>query len=369
MEHRRIKYTSIEFIRFLAAAAVAMYHFGSFYLKVERFFPLSYIFVEFFFIISGFFMMKHICEKSDSMKPIPYIFKKISGFFPILSVTFFVQLIIFSLSNELDSAGAVLAQLFHFKWEFLLLHAAGFIQNPTFGVDYLQGQTWYLSAMVISLLLAYPLAKYFRKIFNYLICPLSCIIIYSYIVQTMGTLNVGNEYFGFILAAIPRGIAGTCVGCMTYNVYTYLKDKELNKTLATILEVLTYVSIIALFVLGRQFEGEDSLFYVLVFSAVVVLAVLNQTAISKFLNEKLIKPLGFLGKFSLYLYLCHWNVLMGMRYVKEDMATVPAFGIYTVICLLYSWILMYLDKKRKGWREIIIINVILLIIAIMTGLF
>lgn len=367
MEQKHMKYTSIELIRLLAAIAVAMYHFGSFYLNVERFFPLSYIFVEFFFIVSGFFMMKHICESENPMEPVPYIFKKIKGFFPILSVTFFVQLIIFSLSNGLDSAGAVLGQLFHFKWEFLLLHVAGFIQEPAFGIDYLQGQTWYLSAMVIALAFAYPLAKYFRKIFNHLICPLSCIIIYSYIIQTMGTLNVGNEYFGIILAAIPRGFAGTCAGCMAYNAYIYLKDKELNKSLISIVEVLTYGSIAALFLLGRSLNGEDGVYYVLVFCVIVVLAVLNQTSISKFLNSNLTKPLAFLGKYSLYLYLCHWNVLMGMRYVVSDMATIPAFAIYTGICAVYSLILMWLDKERKGWKEIIFIDTILLIIAVLTG--
>lgn len=344
---RKEKYTAIELIRFLAAIAVAMYHFGSFYLKVEKFFPLSYIFVEFFFIISGFFMMKHICEKEHPMEPIPYVLKKIKGFYPVYVITFFVQLIIFSVSNSLNSIGEVLGQLFHFKWELLLLHTAGFIQDPTFGVDYLQGQTWYLSAMVIALLLAYPLAKYYHKIFIHIICPLSCIIIYSYIAQTQGTMNVGNEYFGFILAAIPRGFAGTCAGCITYNVCTCLNDKEINKKMANILELGVYAAVVALFVLGRKFENEDGIFYVIIFSVIVTMAVLNQTTISRFLNEKLTKPLTILGKYSLYLYLCHWNVLMIMRYLIPDMKAVPAFGIYIVGNLIYSLLLMWIDRKIR----------------------
>jgi len=345
METKRIKLTSIELIRFLAAVAIAMFHFGSFYLKVEKFFPLSYIFVEFFFIVSGFFMMKHICEKENCMEPIPYVFRKIGGFFPVYAITFFVQFIIFAVSNNLDSVGKVLGQLFHFKWEFLLLHGAGFIQDPTFGVDYLQGQTWYLSAMVIALLLTYPLAKYFRKIFVYVICPLSCIIIYSYIVQTQGTLNVGNEYFGIILAAIPRGFAGTCAGCLTYEAYTLLREKSLNKVIATIIEIGMYAAVVFLFVFGRKFAGEDSLFYVLVFSIIVVLAVLNNTPLSRFFNEKLTKPLSFLGKYSLYLYLSHWNVLMALRLVAPDMDTIPAFCIYAVVVIVYSLLLNWIDKK------------------------
>ena len=40
------------------------------------------------------------------------------------------------------------------------------------------GPAWYLSALIISLVFAYPLARYFRRIFTDIICPLSILIIY-----------------------------------------------------------------------------------------------------------------------------------------------------------------------------------------------
>lgn len=107
----------------------------------------------------------------------------------------------------------------------------------------------------------------------------------------------------------------------------------------------------------------------LVFGIIIILTVLNQTTICKFFNYNLTKPLAFLGTYSLYLYLCHWNVLMGMRYAAPDIKTIPGFGIYIAICIRYSLLLMLLDKKRKGWKGIIIINSILLIVAVLTAVF
>lgn len=360
------KRTSIEFVRFWASISILLFHFGSFYLEEGHYFPLSFIFVEFFFLVSGFFMMMHITERENPLAPPFYVWRKIKGFFPPLAIAFFVQYIIFTLSNGLSSVTEVLRNLFHFKWEFLLLHAAGFIQDPQFGRDYLMGQTWYLSAMVIALIIAYPLALHFRKFFLYTVCPLAVILIYAFLIQTMGTLNVGNEYVGFVLAAILRGFAGTCMGALSYCAYRAMKAQDFclrYKPFVTGIEVGSYVAVASLFFRGRNMSAQDSLFYVLCFAVFVILGCLDQTAVSRFLNGHGTRALTFLGDYSLYLYLCHWNVVMGLKYFLPGWMGLPAFAVYLPVVLLYALALMAFDRKRKGSKPVVILCLVLIATA------
>jgi len=59
-----------------------------------------------------------------------------------------------------------------------LLQTAGFIPQPTVGFDYLSGQAWYLSAMLLALVIAYPLAKHAKKLYPELVCPLVIVLLY-----------------------------------------------------------------------------------------------------------------------------------------------------------------------------------------------
>lgn len=58
----------------------------------------------------------------------------------------------------------VLKELFHFKWEFLMLHMAGFNQAPAFNTDYLLGPAWYVSSLLLAIVPFYFLCRRFGKI-------------------------------------------------------------------------------------------------------------------------------------------------------------------------------------------------------------
>ena len=45
-----------------------------------------------------------------------------------------------------------LKELFHFKWEFLMIHMAGFNQAPAFNTDYLLGPAWFISSLLLALI-------------------------------------------------------------------------------------------------------------------------------------------------------------------------------------------------------------------------
>jgi predicted nucleotidyltransferase len=72
---------------------------------------------------------------------------------------------------EMLEVSDVLKELFHFKWEFLMIHMAGFNQAPAFNKDYLLGPAWYLSSLILALAPFYFLCRRFGKTFSGVIAP------------------------------------------------------------------------------------------------------------------------------------------------------------------------------------------------------
>ena len=356
--------TSIELIRFISAMVVMLYHFFTIYIAGDGLLPFAYIFVEFFFLLSGFFMMKHIAERSDSMNPAAYVLHKAVSFYPVFIIAFAIQFVLFVCMNHLGSPSEVLGSLFHFKWEALLLQTAGFIPNPQFNLDYLLGQAWYLSAMLLALLIAYPLAKYLKKWYLSLVCPLVIILFYSYAMQTLGTLNIGNEYLGVIMSSVLRGLAGTCVGSLCYVGYAHLKEHPIQrKKTAALIEIVCYAGLVGLFFIPDGASDADSLFFILVFALLIVFGFANQTPVSRFLNAHGRKPLTYLGSLSLYLYLLHWSVMSAMQIWLPGIEPVAAFFLFFGITVIVSALLKWLNDKRKNALPIIVIACALLAFA------
>jgi len=356
--------TSIELIRFVVAIVVMLYHFFTIYIAGNGLVPFAYIFVEYFFLLSGFFMMKHIAERTDSMNPAAYVLHKAISFYPVFIVAFAIQFVLFVYMNHLGSPSEVLGGLFHFKWEALLLQTAGFIPNPQFNSDYLLGQAWYLSAMLLALLIAYPLAKYLRKWYLTLVCPLVIMFVYSYIIQTLGTMNIGNEYLGVIMSAVLRGLAGTCVGSLCYVGYARLKEHPLQrKKTAALIEIGCYAGLVGLFFIPDSADDADSLFFIIVFALLIVFGFANQTPVSKFLNTHGRKLLTYLGSLSLYLYLLHWSVMSALQLWAPDMEPAAAFALFLSVTVILSALLKWLNDKRKSALPVVFIVCALLAFA------
>ena len=363
MKKQRV--TAIELIRFIVAVSVMIFHFFTIYIEGDGVILFAFILVEFFFILSGFFMMKHVSERENPMSMPAYVLHKAASFYPVYMIVFAVQFVIFVCMNHLKSPAEVLGRLFHFKWEALLLQNAGFNPDPQFGVDYLLGQAWYLSAMLLALVIAYPLARYLKKYYLSVVCPLVILFVYSYIIQTLGTLNIGNEYFGVIMSAVLRGLAGTCVGSLGYAAYAHFREKGFTKKkTASVIEAACYVCFIALFFLKEKYtSAADSLFFILVFFLMVLFAFVGETPVSVFLNSHGVKLQTYLGSLSLYLYLVHWSVMSAMQLWAPKLNHAAATVLFFGVTLVLSVLLKCFNDRRKSIIWVVVIVCVLLLLS------
>ena len=384
--------TSVELLRFIAAIGVMIFHFGAIYLNSDAYnptvyvfktlfdvpfeqnrvySPYAYVFVEFFFMLGGFFMIKYLDEHSDPLRPADYILRKIGSFYPIFIVAFCAQFIFFIIINHISGIPAFFDALFHFKWEALLLQCTGFLKDPAFNLDYLLGQDWYLSALVLALVVVYPIALYYRKFYSRIFAPWMVILLYAGLLQNYGTLNVGSEYMGFISTAIIRGVAGLCAGSLAYTVFCRLREREFKPAtlrVLSVIDVLLWLTIPVLLGPALFSSDEDILFYILILGAIIVLAFLDRTPFSHFLNTHCVGLFSYLGGISLYLYLFHWTVMTAMNFfvpqLSPYLATPLFFGGTFALAALMKWF----NQKRKSVLPVVAIAVCFLGIALVAAL-
>ena len=379
--------TSIELLRFIAAIGVMLYHFGAVYLQQSGIYSTyAYVFVELFLMLTGFFMMQYLETHEDPLPPVNYLFRKIKSFYWMFLIMFGAQFIFYIRSYEIHGAGKLIKTFYHFKWEILLLQCSGALKNPAFNKDYLLGQDWYLSAMVLALLFIYPIACYYRRFYRTVFAPAVCIIFYALMIQYYGSLNVGSEYLGFISVGIIRGMAGVCLGSLAYLAWTHLARQEsasapasVSRTSAapaaslsaassgmsasawkwlSLLEAFCWIAVLMLLGNGFYTSDVDLPVYLIIFFVLILLCCLSRTVIARFLNTHVQKLLSVLGRLSLCIYLTHWTVMTAMNAFVPGLAASLAIPVYLAATLLLSFLLLRLSswKQRTAAAAVLFIS-------------
>lgn len=329
------------------------------------------VIMEFFFMLSGFFMMSHIDNLRDEAEtPITYVLHKIKGFFAPLCIANAVQFFIHCRMNGVRTIGDVFEKLWHFKWEFILLQCAGMINDPQFNKDYLLWPAWYLSAMMIALLLIYPLARYYRKAFTNIICPAALIFVYSGLIQKLGYVNFGNGFTFIVSDAVIRAIAASCAGVLCYDVFSRLRETNMaDGKLPTVLDALSWLSIPLCLFFGCININDSQFFLMIPFSGVIIFSFWNATPVSRKLNSVPSGISGFLGKLSLYLYLVHAPVLTAVNALIADGTFFYKLLFVLLGIAVFTMLLYIVDRKHKSIRPVVIICAVCLLATFVSSAF
>ena len=358
---------SLELLRFIAAVGIMIFHFGTQGIGVPDMAPYAFCFVEFFFILTGFFMLMYLETHENADDPFVYIKKRVNSFYSTFIIVLCYQLIIFLYTNSIKGIRAFFQTVFHFKWEFLLMHCSGVLYNPQYNKDYLLGHDWYLSALFLVLLIIYPIARYYRNFYKNILVPAATILLYPIIIQKFGTIQARPDYLGLTSAPVVRGMAGICTGSFTYVLYDKIKGMKFSPVSQKLLSVLDIALWLAMFYLlspSRFFSNDrDILIYIVLFMIIVPLAVSDRTAVSGFLNHHFEKLFCYLGKMSMYLYITHWSVMITVKMLCAGMSHAVMAAIFFSATFAISIILMLMDHIRKTVLPVVIICTVLLGIA------
>ncbi|KEJ92156.1 acyltransferase family protein [Synergistes jonesii] len=289
---------SIEFWRLVFCLAVVLYH--SCYLTPTRsltsVFQGGYIGVDFFFIVSGLLMAKNVSKYTSGSvfyDTCSFIRRKILRIYPCLLFAFMVSFIV--RMTICDCAPAQIASCaVRSLPELMLLRMSGI------GGYWVNTPTWYISAMVISMLVLFPMLLRVKDKSHYSVFMLLAVLSYGWLFFTMGSLENPYKWQGTFYSGLVRAFGGISLGVFCFTLSIKLRKSNFDATALSALELLCYLTVLLhSFMKGRSFAD----FLLIALLAVAVsLSFSGGSSASSFFDkhERFFLPCGELS-FALYL--------------------------------------------------------------------
>lgn len=331
----------IEFLRFLFALTIMMFHYPTFFRITEK----AQIGVEFFYIIMGVFLGQKIAtdtkpEKDIAASTMKYVISKAKSFYVYFIPAFVIKTIITIITDDLGFL-SVLDRLVISIPQLLFLNSLGFHTDTYAGAIYVPA-SWFLSSALIGLAIVYPLAKRNWKLFVGVIAPLTACFSAGYLYMNFGTILVHYNFINGINVALLRTIMDLAIGCICYDAAQRLKEKVSKHKTIGVLECFLYIIVFV-----SIFTKSPSTVEIPILICLAVAVTLTVCKIEKktFFDHSIFY---FLGKISVPLYLLHCLVIQGMLLVFEDIRNWPMFIAFGIISITGAMLaVVCADKVRR----------------------
>lgn len=265
--------------------------------------------VEVFFAISGVFMCASAAKAAErkeqqslGRETADFLFRKIKKvLFPYLVCygMYFVMWMDTKGQFLLMEEGkrALINRILCMLPNFLLLSQTGILAGKT-----LVNISWYVSAMLIAMLLLYPLVRKFRQSFCLIAAPLICLFGTGYLYCEVGQYKRIDEFLLFAPQGLWRAFIGLCLGCIIYEFAAVLRKISFTRFSRVLLSLASLV-LFGLFIFVIQYGSKKEGFCIniIVFFWLSILVSKQNAGAGKFDH----KVSGLLGEASLYLYFMH----------------------------------------------------------------
>lgn len=318
---RKKKNGLIEFLRFAFCLIIVFRHGAGFTPEsMTEYFQRGALGVEFFFLISGYLMacsaakyQTNSAEGNNSVgkDTVEFLKRKISGLCPELPIAFLISFLISFCSLGSFSVGRIIEAANEWIWECLMVSMAGFSTGS------MHMGIWYISAMLLSMLILFPLCRKYFDTFVRVIAPIIAIFLIGILVlMSETTLGPTHILGGFVYKGMVRAIAEMSLGIACYLIIEHLRKYNLTR-FAQIL-----IDIIMLFLMAGIFTwmifGDDEKYDLLCFLLITItvcLAFSHQGYFAKYFDCKIFYWLGEIS-FAVYLGHVEWSKAITGIYIE-----------------------------------------------------
>ena len=295
--------------------------------------------VEFFFIVSGYLMTKsalrvNIENSNLGLITFKYIWKKIKAFFPYMLIAYSCALILHIQISNLKNY-----QIINTIWDVLLLRMSG--------IKYwhgILGVAWYISAMLICMIILYPLAIKYKKNFIYIIAPLSVIFIGGWISHTYGNIADPEVWTGIIYKSLLRGFFELSLGAIAYQFAEYVKSLSFTKLGSRVLTFIEIIGFLSIFYFVNKPSPHDKYDFIMILILFISISIAfsEKSILQNFSNNKLFY---YMEKISLPMYLNQiWIIEIILKLINNNNANLSYYQI-TVITIICTFLLAILTEE------------------------
>ena len=218
------RFYNIDFIKFLFAIIIVILHFPLICNKLWHTSGNARIIVDFFFIMSGFFLFKNI-DKSISM--VKFAVKRLIRLMPPILFLYFLAMISSLFSKELTF------NLNDNLTKILFIHPLGF--TPSTGLKF-YGITWFVTVLFwVSLFYFYLYKICEKKIFNLIVWLI--IMVNLYIYYNTVHYGIGAAKVPFVIN-VSRALFGLGIGYFISMLYSTNFLRNCSKSVQLTISVL-----------------------------------------------------------------------------------------------------------------------------------
>mgnify|MGYP002624938185 CR=1 FL=1 len=357
---------TIDLLRFFFCVLIVLRHFNDGMPKDSpMIIPGGGLGVEFFFVVSGYLMACSAYKRVNNGSPIKvaadtntFMKRKMNGLLPDLIVASVFSIVCYSITLIPRGFKAILIDVAQRIWSPLMLSAAGFGCIT---------ELWYLSAMIIAMLVYYPiLVKHFDS-FVRIIAPLTAIFVIGFMYKGLGSLLNPSLFVTVMHKGMIRAFGEIALGVAIFPLIQSLSAKELTKKAKVLISLGNFLSVLFAFLIMANREKPT---YDLLCLAFITLCAIFSFSHQGILADKFDnKFFSWLGKLSLTLYLSHKWIALSMKNVYSGVAKRHWFGlgedtgfdyvflltaylVCTVIaCTVIYLISQYIRKHRESSRK------------------
>lgn len=336
MKERRNQ--SVEVYRFVAAVTIIFHHSTG--VTGEAIAPGGWIFVEFFYFLSGFFMTRHCYleqyglnsggpekkrVRTDTVEKqaLLYTWKTYKKVLPFAILGVCIDACAWVLNGQvrLDGIGNLIADL---PLHFLMLKGGGLTSYP------LNGPLWFMTALLLVMPWVYLFMRKRPQLYQYVVCWTVPIFIYAGMLIMNGTVQYWDN--GWTVNGFFRALAGLMIGSVLFFL------SQMGAVYEFIRKNLRYLRIIELYGVGycvaNAFTDDckENTFVCFLFLAVSLLISLNRPA--KVHSGHF--DLSVLGRLSIPMFCVHVPVFDLFSFFMKEADTTTRLILRIVATLAIS---------------------------------
>lgn len=345
----------ISFWKFMFSILIVIFHLTIMTEGGEVLFKYGAIGVEFFFLISGYLMTKKAMSNNKDCSNIGqetagYIWKKIKAFFPYILIAFIISLFVNNWNEPYKKN-----QIVNSVWNLLLMQMSGIKETSVVG------QTWYISAMLISMMILYPLIRKYKKNFTYLIAPIIVLLLSGWISHTYGKLTGPLTWTGFAYKGLLRAFFEIALGSILYEIAEKMKNINFTKFARLILTAIEIVGFISIFFITNIKDASSKYDFIMlaILAISITISFSEKTIFYNFANNRFFY---YLEKLSLPIYLNHIWIIIIINKTLSNLNYIQKLGILMISTIVFSMIIMYLielakkhiDKNKKNLKRLLV---------------
>ena len=321
----------VEFLRFVFCCIIVVHH------SLDpnagerlNFFVSGALAVEFFYIVTGYFAIKHVEEKKDSINGMvdatKYTVRKLQRLLPYTVIAILGAYLFDFIAFRHLPLIERLMRLQNLPSEILMMPMTGQI---TLSIEeYRCAQLWFLSSMLLALPLVIYACRKFNDVFKgYLVWFLPSMLLF-HLANAWGSIAAWNVYENFFFSGTIRAIADLMLGGAAYYAVRFIKEKAYEpKAAMRVVYTFCEFAMLVFVVLSchrSSLTSSDQLFVTGVIWTMLVISLSGISYTGKMFSGALSPLWRFLGNLSMPVFCLHWTVFKYLGTYLGD--PIPYYG-------------------------------------------